>query len=209
MKLTLKAAAAMHSGSQSRCFPRANQRLNAAGEEACAGQETRRSAGPRSQRQIQACAPRCRAQIDSLKSDLATKDEQLQQAQQAAADAQAAAAKAEADAQAQQQASTDNAAAVTTLQSTVSDLKTNQLSLATTVSDETTNIKKAIGSPDAINYKGVTLSPAGSFMAAETVWRQGATGGDINTGATGVPLQNSEARRLSEFFGQAVSRASP
>ena len=77
---------------------------------------------------------------------------------------------------AQQQAVTDNAAAVSTLQSTVSDLKANAVSLATTVSDETTNIKKAINNPDALHYKGITLSPAGSFVAGETVWRQGATG---------------------------------
>jgi len=40
----------------------------------------------------------------------------------------------EADATAQQQATTDNSAAVSTLQSTVSDLKINAVSLATTVS---------------------------------------------------------------------------
>jgi hypothetical protein len=96
-----------------------------------------------------------------------------------------------------------NTDAVTTLQSTVSDLKTNQLSLATTVSDETTTLKKAIGSPDAINYKGVTISPAGSFIEAATVWRQAATGDDINTGATTVPLQNADGAQMSEFFGSA------
>ena len=74
--------------------------------------------------------------------------------EQDAADARAAANKAEADAQAQQAAFTQNTDAVTTLQSTVSDLKTNQLSLATTVSDETTSIKKAISSPDAITLQG-------------------------------------------------------
>ena len=105
--------------------------------------------------------------------------------------------------QAQQPAFTQNAAAVTTLQSTVNDLKANALSLATTVSDETTNIKKAISSPDAINYKGITISPAGSFIEAETVWRQGATGDDINTGATSVPLQNADGAQMSEFFGSA------
>ena len=107
----------------------------------------------------------------------------------------------EADATAQQQAFTDNAAAVSTLQSTVSDLKTNAVSLATTVSDETTSIKKAINSPDVLHFKGITLSPTGSFIAAETAWRQGATGGDINTPFTGVPLANSDASQLSEFFG--------
>ncbi|MGO8934008.1 MAG: hypothetical protein ACLQDA_09880 [Terracidiphilus sp.] len=158
-------------------------------------------AGPTVQQQIDEMRTEFQGEINGLKSDLAAKDEQLKQAQQAAADAQAAAAKAEADAQAQQQATTDNSAAVSTLQSTVSDLKTNAVSLATTVSDETTSIKKAINNPDVLHFKGITLSPTGSFLAAETVWRQGATGGDINTPFTGVPLDNSQASQLSEFFG--------
>jgi len=153
--------------------------------------------------QIQALRTEMQTQIDSLRSDLTAKDAQLRQAQQDAADVRAAANKAEADAQAQQQTFTQNTDAVTTLQSTVSDLKTNQLSLATTVSDETTTLKKAIGSPDAINYKGVTISPAGSFIEAATVWRQGATGDDINTGASSVPLQNADGAGMSEFFGSA------
>jgi len=151
--------------------------------------------------QINALRQEMQGQIDSLKSDLAAKDEQLKQAQQAAADAQAAAAKAEADATSQQQAFTENSQAVTTLQGTVNDLKANQASLASTVSDETTSLKKAISSPDAINFKGTTLSFTGSFLAAETVWRQGATGGDINTPFTGVPIDHSQASQLSEFFG--------
>ena len=153
--------------------------------------------------QIQALRTEMQTQIDSLRSDIAAKDAQLHQAQQDAADARAAANKAEADAQAEQQVFSQNTDAVTTLQSTVSDLKTNQLSLATTVSDETTTLKKAIGSPDAINYKGVTISPAGSFIEAATVWRQAATGDDINTGATTVPLQNADGAQMSEFFGSA------
>lgn len=158
-------------------------------------------AGPTVQEQIDQMKQQFQGEIDGLKSDLATKDAELQQAKQAAADAQAAAAKAEADATSQQQAATDNAAAVSTLQSTVSDLKTNQVSLATTVSDETTSIKKQITSPDAIYFKGVTLSFTGSFIAAETVDRTKATASDINTAFTGVPLQNSEAYNVSEFFG--------
>ncbi len=153
--------------------------------------------------QIQALRTEFQTQIDSLKSDLSAKDAQLRQAEQDAADARAAANKAEADAQAQQASFTQNTDAVTTLQSTVSDLKANQLSLATTVSDETTSIKKAIGSPDAINYKGVTISPAGSFIEAATVWRQSSTGDDINTGASSVPLQYADGAGLSEFFGSA------
>ena len=123
-------------------------------------------AGPTVEEQIQSLRTEFQGQIDSLKSDLATKDAELKQAQQTATDAQAAAAKAEADAQAQQQSFTVNSQAVTKLQSTVSDLKTNQLSLATTVSDETTSIKKAITNPDAINFKGATLSSRAAS------WRQ-------------------------------------
>jgi Skp family chaperone for outer membrane proteins len=151
--------------------------------------------------QIQSLRQEFQGQIDSLKSDLAAKDAQLKQAQQTASDAQAAAAKAEADATSQQQATSDNATAVSALQGTVKDLKDNAVSIATTISDEGAAIKKAINSPDTLHYKGITLSPAGSFLAAETVWRQGATGGDINTPFTGVPLQYADAANLSEFFG--------
>jgi hypothetical protein len=158
-------------------------------------------AGPSVQEQIDALRQEMQGQIDSLKSNLADKDAQLRQAQQAAADAQAAAAKAEADATSQQQAFTENAAAVSSLQSSVKDLTNNQASLTTTLSDETTNIKKMVNNPDAIRFKGVTLSPTGSFLAAETVWRSAAIGSDINTPFTSVPLANSEAAQLTEFFG--------
>jgi hypothetical protein len=158
--------------------------------------------GPTVQEQIQELRTEMQTQIDSLKSDLATKDAQLRQAQQAAADAQAAAAKAESDAQSQQQAFTENAAAVTTLQSTVSDLKSNQASLADTVSTETSNIKKMVNNPDTLHYKGITITPGG-FTAAETVWRAKATGGDIATPFTSIPYEGSDDYLLSEFFSSA------
>jgi len=151
--------------------------------------------------QIQALRQELQSQIDGLKSDLAAKDAELKQAQQTATDAQAAAAKAEADATAQQQTNADNAAAVSTLQGTVSDLKANAVSLATTVSDDNAAIKKAISNPEALNYKGITISPAGSFIEAATVWRSAATGGDINTPFTSIPLEYADAAQLSEFYG--------
>ncbi len=166
-----------------------------------AKKHTKQPSKPTVEEQINALRQEFQGQIDGLKSDLAAKDTQLKQAQQAAADAQAAAQKAEADATAQQQAVTENASAVSTLQSTVTDLKANGVSLATTLSDETAAIKKKIESPDAIYFKGITLSPTGSFIAAETTWRQGATGGDVNTPFTSVPLQYSNDAQLSEFYG--------
>jgi hypothetical protein len=153
--------------------------------------------------QIQALRQEMQGQIDSLKSNLADKDTQLKQAQQKAADAQAAAAKAQAAADAQQQIYTQNQAAVSTLQSTVNDMKNANALAIGSLTDDTASIKKSIANPDAINYKGITLSPAGSFLAAETVWRSSATGGDINTPLTGVPLQNADAYNLSEWFASA------
>jgi hypothetical protein len=157
--------------------------------------------GPTVEEQIQSLRQEFQGQIDGLKNNLADKDTQLKQAQQAAADAQAAAARAQAAADAQMQATTDNATAVSTLKSSVDDMKGTQVTIVTSISDETTALKKAIANPDALNFKGITISPTGSFIAAETVWRQGATGGDVNTPFTGVPLANSDAAQLSEFFG--------
>jgi Skp family chaperone for outer membrane proteins len=156
---------------------------------------------PTVQEQIQSLRQEMEGQINGLKTDLAAKDEQLKQAQQAAAEAQAAADKAQAAATAQQQSLNDNAAAVDTLKSSVSDLKGTQASLATTISDETSTIKKEIASPEALHYKGVTISPAGSFLAAESVYRSGATGGGINTPFTSVPLQYADDANISEFQG--------
>ncbi len=157
---------------------------------------------PTVEEQIQALHQELEGQIDSLKTSLAEKDAQLQQAQQAAADAQAAAAKAEAAASSEQQAVTENSTAVTTLQSTVNDLRGNQASLATTISDETTKIKKEVASPDTIcTTRASRISPAGSFVAAETDWRSAATGGGLNTAFTGVPLQSADAAQMSEFDG--------
>jgi Skp family chaperone for outer membrane proteins len=157
---------------------------------------------PSVEEQIQALRHELEGQINGLKTNLADKDAQLQKAQQAAADAQAAAAKAEAAASAQQQAVTDNTAAVSTLQSSVTDLKGNQASLATTISDETTKIKKDFSNPSTLRYKGINLTPGG-FMAAETVWRQKATGADIPTALSSIPFDGNNSASLSEFFGSA------
>ena len=141
-------------------------------------------------------------QINSLKQQLSDRDVQLKQAQDAAAAAQASASRAEAAASSQQQAVTDNATAVTTLQSTVSDLKTNQTNLVTTITDDQAAIKKTIESPDALHYKGITITPGG-YMAAETVWRSRATGGDIATPFSAIPFEATNAANMSEWYSSA------
>ena len=150
--------------------------------------------------QIQALKDELESQINGLKADLAAKDAQLKQAQQAAADAQAAAEKAQAAATAQQQAASDNAAAVSTLQSTVTEMKSANASAVSSLSDETAAVKKAIANPTAVHYKGINITPGG-FMAAETVYRTRATGADIPTALSSIPFDGANSAQLSEFFG--------
>ena len=150
--------------------------------------------------QIQALKDELGGQINGLKADLAARDAQLKQAQQAALDAQAAAEKAQAAATTQQQAVTDNTAAVSTLQSTVTDMKSANASVVASLSDETAAVKKAIANPEALHYKGINITPGG-YMAAETVYRQKATGADLPTALSSIPMLGANTAQLSEFFG--------
>jgi hypothetical protein len=156
---------------------------------------------PSVETQIQQLRDDMETQINQLRQQLNDSNAQLQAAQQQAAAANAAAAQAQQQAQQQQQQTADNASAVSNLQGAVSDLKTNSSSLASSIQETQTNIEKKVDHPDTIHYKGVTISPAGSFIEAATVYRSGATGGDINTAFTNVPLQNSNNAQLSEFQG--------
>src|SRR5882757_7525331 len=156
---------------------------------------------PSVETQIQQLRDDMETQLNQLKQQLNDSNSQLQAAQQQAAAANAAAAQAQQQAQQQQQQTADNASAVSNLQGAVSDLKTNSSSLASSIQETQTNIEKKVEHPDAIHFKGITLSPTGSFIEAATVWRSAAIGGDINTQFTGIPLQNSNAAQLSEFYG--------
>ena len=142
-------------------------------------------------------------QIQGLKQQLSDRDQQLQQAQQAAAAAQAAAAQAQQQAAQQSSTLTENTAAVGNLQGAVNDLKTNNLSLASTLQEQQTKVEKQINHPDAIHLKGITLSPTGSYLAGETVYRTHATGGDIPTPFNALPYEHADAYTLSEFYGTA------
>ncbi len=166
--------------------------------------------GPSIQSQIEELRQQEQAdhgQIDSLKQQLADRDAQLQQAQQAAQQAQAAAQAAQQAAQQQQQTLSATSESVSSLQSSVSDLKANSVSLASTIQSNQAEVKKAIENPEAVHYKGITISPAGSFVAAETVWRQGATGDGLNTHFTAVPLDNSPSAQYQRILRVRASVA--
>src|SRR5271156_598157 len=142
-----------------------------------------------------------RGQIDALKRQLADRDAQLQQAQQSAAAAQAAAQQAQQAAQSQQAAITENTQSVSTLQGAVGDLKTNTQSIVTTVQEQQTQVKKQIENPDAIHYKGITISPQGSFVEAATVYHNRALSSDINTPFNSVPFEGADNANISDFYG--------
>ena len=160
-------------------------------------------AKPSIESQIQSLRDDMQTQIQTLRQQLQDRDAQLQQAQAAATAAQAAAQQAQQQASQQQQTLTDNTTAVNTLQGAVSDLKTSSSSLQTTMVEQTAKVQKQIEHPDSIHFKGVTISPTGSFIEAATVNRTHATGSDIPTPFTSVPLENTNQAALTEFFATA------
>jgi len=170
----------------------------------CTAAKHHRSTGPSVEQQIDDLRQQeqsDRGQIDQLKQQLSDRDAQLQAAQQAAQQAQAAAAAAQQAANQQQQALSANSEAVSSLQGSVTDLRNNTTSIVSTIQQQQTETKKLFENPEAIHYKGVTISPAGSFIEAATVYRNAATGGGINTAFTSIPLQDSGQAQTSEFFG--------
>ncbi len=158
---------------------------------------------PTVESQIQELREEMQTQIQQLRQQLNDRDAQLQQAQQAAAAAQAAAAQAQQQAAQQSSVLTENTQAVSSLQGAVSDLKTNNTSLTSTIQDNQAKVEKQITNPDVIHFKGVTLSPTGSYLAGETVYRTHATGGDIPTAFSSLPYEHADAYALSEFYGTA------
>lgn len=201
MKFTLKAAgAAMLAASLVASSAYASGKDAAPAKKHTAARRTK-AAKPSVDDQIQALRQDLEHQINGLKSDLAAKDAQLQQAQQAAADAQSAAAKAEAAAASQGQAVSDNAEAVNKLQATVDDVKNTNALAVGSLSDDQAAIRKSIANPEALNFKGITLSFSGSFIAAETSYRTAAVGADVNTPMTGIPLTSASQYQIGEFYG--------
>ena len=136
--------------------------------------------------------------MDDMQQQLAARTSELQAAKDAAAAAEATAVQANQRARRAEEALGTNNQQVASLQSAVGDLKTSSAAVASSVAATQKSITAAIQSPDTIHYKGATLKPGG-FVAAETVWRRRAIGGDVNTQFSGVPFTGQAAGQLSEF----------
>ena len=154
--------------------------------------------------QIQQLRKQFQTQIDQLQQQVSQRDQQVRDAQSTAAAAQQTAAQAQSQAQTAAQAAAQNnsqSTAVTTLQQDVQTLKTDNTQsqadlVAVQKKDEA--LRKQIEHPVVIKYKGVLITPGG-FLAAETAYRQHATGGDINTPFNGIPFSASTLGKQSEF----------
>ena len=141
---------------------------------------------------------RVKTQLDQMQQKLDDRERQLKQAQDSAAAAQASADKAIQQSKDAQQSLGENTQAVNALQSTVTDLQSVSASIAGTIQDDQKATQTQLNHPDTIHFKGIELKPGG-FLAAETVWRRRAIGGDVNTQFTGVPFSGQTAGQLSEF----------
>ncbi len=136
-------------------------------------------------------------QIEDLRQELQSRDQAVQQLQQRLDQSQAAASAAQAKADSASAAANQQAESVNALKTDVNDLKQNASTTALSLQETQKSIKDAVESPAAIHFKGVKITPGG-FVAAETVTRQRATGGDINTPFTGIPFPGNSLSHVTE-----------
>jgi hypothetical protein len=158
------------------------------------------ASGPPVEEQINQLRQQMQSQIDALRQQLSNRDAQLQQA---TVQAQEAAHAAQQAANEEQQTITSSNQAFTSLQNSVADLKASTSSTVSTVAvvrQQQTQLQQQVENPDAIRYKGVSISPHGSFLELATVNRNRATGSDITTPFSSIPLEASDAGQMSEFY---------
>lgn len=142
-------------------------------------------------------------QLQMLKEELAKRDRQIDEAREAAAAANARATEASTKAVEAVNSAAEVKTTAATLNTTVSDLKASNEVLKTTVVNEQADQKKADETgPSSLRFKGITLTPGG-FFAAETVFRQRAVSGDINTPFNSIPFPGNSLSKLTEFNATA------
>ncbi len=141
--------------------------------------------------------------MEQMELEMQEMKRQLQQAKDAAATAQAAADEAAKKTDEVKEGAGQNAQAVTALKGTVEDLKSTSTAAIQKVQADQKQAKADFEHPDILHYKGITLSPNGSYLAGETVNRNHATGGDIATPWTSIPLSSANLAQTSEFFGSS------
>ncbi len=137
-------------------------------------------------------------QLQLLKEELAKRDRQIDEAREAAAAANARATEASTKATEAVNTTAEAKSSAVMLNSAVSNLKASNEALKATVATEQAEAKKAEETgPTTIKYKGINITPVG-FIAAETVFRNRATGGDIPTAMSAIPYPGNALSRVTE-----------
>lgn len=131
---------------------------------------------------------------DALERRVAARDAELNQASQDAATAKTAATQAS---EVAAKSVGPDGSTVKQMQQEVSDLKATSTALTAKV-EATAEETHKLEHPDALHFHGIDITPGG-FVAAETVNRQRAIGGDVNTQFNGIPFAGQGAGVLSEF----------
>jgi hypothetical protein len=137
-------------------------------------------------------------QIKQLSDLVETREQKIQQLEQRLDQSQAVATQAQTKADTTATQTAEQGQTVTVLQSDVTDLKTNATNAALTLQETQKNMKE-MGSPSAIHFKGITITPGG-FVAAESVYRNRALGADA-TNFNSLNYPGSGQNAISEFFG--------
>jgi hypothetical protein len=137
-------------------------------------------------------------ELQLLKEELAKRDRQIDEAREAAAAANARATEASSKVTEAVNTTAEVKSAAVSLNSMVTALKASNEALKTTVSTAQAEEKKAEETgPPAIRYKGINMTPVG-FLAAETVFRNRATSGDIPTPMNAIPYPGNALSKVTE-----------
>ena len=137
-------------------------------------------------------------QIKQLSDLVETREQKIQQLEQRLDQSQAVATQAQTKADTVAAQTTEQGQTVTALQSDVTDLKANTTNAALSLQETQKNIK-AMESPAAIHFKGITITPGG-FLVAETAYRNRALAGEA-TPFNSVSMPGSGTNKISEFYG--------
>lgn len=141
-----------------------------------------------------------RQQIQRLMEQVQSRDSQIQELQQRMNQVQSSASQAQQAAEVATSQNTQEEQNVTAIRSDVTGLQGTVSNTALALQDTQKNANRALETPLALHYKGITITPGG-FLAAEFVRRSRALAADVNTPFNSLTVPGASQSSLSEFFG--------
>ena len=141
-----------------------------------------------------------RQQIQRLMEQVQSRDSQIQELQQRMNQVQSSASQAQQAAEVATSQNTQEEQNITAIRSDVTGLQGTVSNTALALQDTQKNANRALETPLALHYKGITITPGG-FLAAEFVRRSRALAADVNTPFNSLTVPGASQSSLSEFFG--------